>query len=105
MSTRARIGRRNDDGSISSIYLHCDGYPARALRTLVDEYADQQAVDRLPSAGDLSSFGAPLREPSAGMVSHGLEDYLQDARRCWAEHAYLFEGGTWLHSSLKGGSR
>jgi hypothetical protein len=102
MSTRARIGRRNADGSISSIYLHSDGYPSGALRTLLTAYPDCQDVDRLLSGGDLSSFGCPVSERTAGKVSHSLESYLEDAKRCWAEHAYLFEGGTWLHCLPKG---
>jgi hypothetical protein len=101
MSTRARIGRRNADGSISSIYLHSDGYPQGALRVLLTHYPERCDVDRLLSGGDLSSFGCPLREPTAGKVSQSLDDYLDDARGCWAEHAYLYEGGTWQHSPVR----
>jgi hypothetical protein len=101
MSTRARIGRRNADGSISSIYLHCDGYPAVALRVLLTHYPVRCDVDRLLSGGDLTSFGCPVREPAEGRVSQSLDDYLEEARHCWAEHAYLYEDGTWLHSPVR----
>ena len=62
MATRARIGRLNADGSVTSIYSHWDGYPDGAGATLAAHYTDAAKLDALLTEGDVSSLGAELGE-------------------------------------------
>ena len=67
MSTRARIGIENKDGTITSIYCHHDGYLAGGVgETLVVNYKDENKVGRLMELGDISSLGTePVDNPKA----------------------------------------
>lgn len=67
MSTPCRIGKRNEDGTISSIYCHFDGYVRGGVgETLVLHYKDEQTVDKLLGLGDLASLGwEPVENPNA----------------------------------------
>ena len=47
MGTRARIGRINPSGSITSIYTHWDGYPSHHLPILTQYYATAYRVAAL----------------------------------------------------------
>ena len=61
MSTNARIGIENEDGSIDSIYLHWDGYAKHgAGETLRDHYNTESQVRELIALGDISSLGDTL---------------------------------------------
>jgi hypothetical protein len=65
MSTRARIGLLQDDGSVQSIYSHWDGYPsngdgAGAGETLRDHWADSNKLRQLLALGDLSRLGIEI---------------------------------------------
>ncbi len=57
MGTRSRIGKLNDDGTVTSIYCHWDGYPSWTGRILLEHWNDHQRVDQLLSLGDLSGLG------------------------------------------------
>lgn len=56
MSTHARIGIRNADQSITSIYLHYDGGPAKCSRTLLRKYKSEEEIRKLIDFGDLHSL-------------------------------------------------
>ena len=60
MGTRSRIGIRNSDDSVVSIYCHWDGYPEHNGRILVDHYADEVKVRKLMALGNLSTLGANI---------------------------------------------
>lgn len=100
MSTRARIGRRNADGSVTSIFLYFDGGPATVMTRLSDTYTVGRAVDVLLAGGDRQTMDRPAIGQPAAKASGSVADYLQHARECWAEHAYLFDGGCWWHRPL-----
>jgi hypothetical protein len=69
MATRSRIGIENEDGTVSSIYSHWDGYPSHNGRILVDHYSDRDKVKALIALGDISS----LDEEVSTEDSHSLE--------------------------------
>ena len=56
MATRSRIGIENEDGTVSSIYCHWDGYPSNNGRTLIDHYSDREKVKELIALGSISAL-------------------------------------------------
>jgi len=56
MATRSRIGIENEDGSVSSIYCHWDGYPSNNGRILVAHYTDREKVKELIALGAISAL-------------------------------------------------
>jgi len=48
---------RNEDGTITSIYCHWDGYPSWNGRILLENYTDEQSVRKLMELGDMSILG------------------------------------------------
>jgi len=56
MATRSRIGIENEDGTVSSIYCHWDGYPTGNGRMLVEYYSDREKVKELIALGSISSL-------------------------------------------------
>lgn len=73
MSTRARIGIEEPDGSVTSIYSHWDGYPEGAGAILLEHYSEPDALRQLLALGDVSSLG-----PDIGRV-HNFETHSQNA--------------------------
>lgn len=62
MATRSRIGIRNEDASVDSIYCHWDGYPEHNGLILVRDYQDESKIRQLISMGSLSSLGPEIGE-------------------------------------------
>ena len=60
MGTHSRIGIRNSDDSVVSIYCHWDGDPENNGRCLVEHYTDEAKVRELMALGNLSSLGANI---------------------------------------------
>lgn len=56
MGTRSRIGCRQPDGTIRSIYVHWDGYPTHMAPKLVNLYSDFDTLTRLMDRGDRSTL-------------------------------------------------
>jgi len=66
MSTRCRIGIQNNDGTITSIYCHHDGYPSGVGEVLLNNYKTEEKIRELLKLGDLSSIGTePIDNPRA----------------------------------------
>jgi hypothetical protein len=57
MATRSNIGIRENDGTISTIYCHNDGYPQHVGRILLADYTSETAVRELLALGDISTLG------------------------------------------------
>ena len=57
MSTNASIAVKAECGSYRQIYLHWDGYPEGAGKTLVEHYNTQELADSLMDLGDISVLG------------------------------------------------
>lgn len=121
MSTRASISRVNDDGTITSIYSHWDGYPSWVGKKLLDNYNKDDIVTKLLSLGDISSLddsidkpeGHTFETPKEGYTifygrdrgEEGVEprthktkeefaDYWKDS---WCEYFYQFRNGQWYY--------
>jgi hypothetical protein len=110
------IGRLNDDGSITGIYCHFDGYLSYVGRILAEHYTDAAKVDALMALGDLSALGEEIGEkhdfrncPKGQCNAYGRDrgERNVDARtfetmRAFAddyEYAYLFVDGAWTVSA------
>lgn len=66
MSTSARIGILNNDGTVTSIYCHRDDYYRYVGNLLKKHYAYVDKIKCLINLGDLSSLGKePKSDPSA----------------------------------------
>lgn len=63
MATRSRIGIVNEDGTVSSIYCHWDGYPSNNGRILVEDYTDRDKVKSLIELGAISSLSKHVAPP------------------------------------------
>lgn len=70
MSTQAMIGVKQQDGSYNSIYLHWDGYPSAAGKTLLEHYGTHERAQQLIELGNLSEL-APVLNPTG--YTHGFD--------------------------------
>lgn len=103
MATRARIGIDNQDGTVTSIYLHHDGYTDGAGRILAADYTTPERVEALLELGDLSSLGGTSEdtiaygrdrgEDGCEAATHGYEDW--PASGAAFQYLYDLEAG-WL---------
>ena len=113
MSTNANINIRLPDGKYKSIYLHWDGYPSHAFKTLVKHYSDQDKAAALVELGDISCLYDSIECPEGHSYENAVEGYTiayhRDRGEDW-EHTqpkvsdepnddntynYLFENGEW----------
>lgn len=60
MATHSYIGKQNQNGTITAIYCHFDGYPSHHAPILIQHYDTEQKVDELLSLGDLSTLGEKI---------------------------------------------
>ena len=127
MGTRSTIAIRNDNGTVTGIYCHWDGYLSHNGRILQDYYTDEARVRELIALGDLSSLGATIGEqhnfnapdPAETLAETRCTAYARDrgetgvdARTCATyeefieqmgqEYDYLFENGAWTVRSYDG---
>lgn len=116
MATRSLIARQNDDGTVTAIYCHYDGYPEGVGRTLYTYWTDPAKVDALMDLGNLSVLGAEIGERhdfhehhdehrewclaygrdrgETGQESVNYSDrfhLMSSAHGAWAEFVYVFE--------------
>jgi hypothetical protein len=56
MSTRSRIAIENQNGSVTSVYCHFDGYISGVGKTLEKHYTDRSVVEELIELGDISAL-------------------------------------------------
>ena len=70
MATPSRIGIENENGTITSIYCHWDGYPDGVGATLKEHYSNTQKIKILLNLGDISILG----EQVATMDEHTFEN-------------------------------
>ena len=120
MATRSNIGIVNQDGSITGIYCHYDGYPEYVGKILLNHYNDVGIINKLMELGDLSSLGENLyvvgrtwSAPIEGVcVAYGrdrgekgvesrvfksIEQYNRNADNSGVNYQYLFEDGMWMY--------
>ena len=123
MSTRSFIGIRNEDGTITAVYCHWDGYPEYNGKMLVENYNTKEKSQELINLGDLSSirervkpnkeeihtFDNPLKDVTVAYYRDRGENwenvkpknfktltkYYDYATNSWGEYIYLFENNEW----------
>jgi cupin superfamily acireductone dioxygenase involved in methionine salvage len=113
MSTRWQIAALLGDGRYGCIYVHCDGYPSYALKTLQNHYTDQSKIDQLIELGDCLSIG-PLVENCDTFASRDGEE-LEDVKASYGdslkavaeehlhgdeEYRYFWDGKMWRIADL-----
>jgi hypothetical protein len=57
MATRSTIAIENEDGSVTGIYCHWDGYLSNNGKILFEHYSDAEKVRELIGLGFISSLG------------------------------------------------
>ena len=115
MGTRSRIGIENEDGTITSISCHWDGYLSHVGRILHTSYTTERKIQELMALGDLSSLGKEIGQKqnfdqptdhnwclaygrdrgetdTEARVSANREAY----RKLSEEFTYLWRDGEWL---------
>jgi hypothetical protein len=115
MGTHASIGKVNSDGTVTSIYLHYDGYRSHCGVMLKDHYNTEEKVDALLALGALSSINPEIGEPHSFDYHYNEhkdwclayhrdrgEAFRQDVyrnKRQWElnaeEYGYIWENGSW----------
>ena len=90
MSTRAMIGIENEDGTVTSIWTHWDGYPEHHGPILLEHYNTAEKVRELLALGDLSVLGKEIGEKHSFNERHG--DLRQDKWNNWCL-SYLRDRG------------
>lgn len=121
MSTNSRIGIKHEDGSVTAVYCHWDGYPEYNGRILCEYYETEEKAKALIALGSISSL-RPRLAPEPGEVhtfSNAQRDitvaYYRDRGerfdeeryqstvdyyRSTRDYRYLFSNGIWfLHGS------
>lgn len=115
MATRSRIGIKNLDGSIESIYCHFDGYPKGVGKVLKEFYTDESKIRELLALGDISILGPELyptkehtfQNPEEGVTlaygrdrgekeTESITHYtIRGFLNVGEEYNYLFQNGVW----------
>ena len=72
MATRSRIGIENEDGTVSSVYCHWDGYPSNNGRILVAHYTDREKVKELIALGAISALKENVSPPELPLDIIGI---------------------------------
>jgi hypothetical protein len=86
MSTHSNIGIVNDDGSLTYIYCHSDGYPSWNGRILLEHYTDPKKIKELMALGNISSLGANIGR------KHDFDNYEVSRKNNWTR-AYMRDRG------------
>ena len=104
MSTRAIIGKRIDEDSYLSVYLHREGYADYVGVILQEHYETPEKVDQLISLGDMSSFGNSI-DRCLFYNRDGRESWERNKPKlrnsqeiCSEEWVYIWDGTQWLGS-------
>ena len=110
MATRSLILKRSNDGNLTGIYCHWDGYPDGVGRKLIDHYNDPVKVASLLALGDISMLGYELsdtiaycrdrkEEMSLPFVFASIEA-IKDTN---FEYVHVFDGTAWTTYDLLNG--
>ena len=124
MATRSNIGIVNQDGSITGIYCHYDGYTEYVGKILLNHYTTADIVNELLKLGNLSQLCENVNptethtfdKPQDGVcVAYGRErgekdqeaivfedlgEFEDSAKNSWADYQYLFEDGKWSYRNV-----
>ena len=127
MGTRSNIGIVNDNGSVTGIYVHWDGYPEHNGKLLLNHYTNSEKINQLMSLGNLSYLAENIysdkkahsfRNPVDGVcVAYGrdrgetgtnswifdnISEFEEFAGNCCVDYQYLFNNGKWQYRNHNG---
>lgn len=76
MSTHSVVGFENEDGTLTTTYVHFDGYPEHAIPTIQKRVSDSgfEAFKDWVRAGEYSSYGSDDPEPGWNSDYKGIND-------------------------------
>jgi hypothetical protein len=95
MATRSLVGIRNEDGTMTLIYVHHDGYPSGVGAALYQHYTTEPQVRALMNSGDHSTLDRA--EPWEGAYGDGSDAVTTpDWPDSGQEWVYLWSGGEWF---------
>lgn len=117
MATRSTIGVQHEDGTISVIYCHWDGYLDHNGSLLVKHYNTLDRAEALVALGDVSSLCESIEQPEGhtfdtpvenhtifygrdrgedGTQARTFKDYRDyQKRHDGEEYNYMFRDGKW----------
>ena len=112
MATRSNIAIENQDGSVSAIYCHFDGYIDGAGKILQENYNTKEEMEQLIALGDISSLGKTIEETVAYHRDRGedLQEPMQhktvplyfEDQNSDIEYSYCFTlGGQFLVQQIR----
>ncbi len=131
MSTRSNIGILNNDGTVTAVYCHWDGYVEYNGRILAEYYPEMERVKRLISGGDLSSLNKEI-EPTADHsfdkpqddvcvfyhrdrgeqwedvkpdTYESIADMYNKLKNSWSEYLYVYIGNDWYYTRINEGEK
>jgi hypothetical protein len=93
MATRSRIAIENQDGTVTSIYCHFDGYLEHNGKILQNYFTNREKVEQLIALGDLSCLGEDIEEGSPDTIAYARdrgEDFHQKQHK---DVEAFFSGG------------
>lgn len=108
MATRSNIAIENQDGTVSSIYCHFDGYVYGVGKTLFDSYQSREKLQEIINLGDISQLnktpessvayhrdrGEDLQEPiQHKSVEEFFESFEQQYAYCLTKEGVYLTGG------------
>lgn len=111
MSTRCRIAIEDENGRVTSIYCHHDGYLHSSYsvgQILLNHYQDKNKINKLMELGDLSSLGteptrskcdcyAPTEELTPAAYVCSESQLVKNFKTSDQEYLYLFKNGEWRY--------
>lgn len=106
MATRSKIAIENQDGIVTSVYCHFDGYNSGVGKTLFEHY-DREKTEKLIELGNISSLGESIEDTIAYHrdrnedlhfeTFNNLDELFDDGFTSGIEYIYcLTKGGIWL---------
>jgi hypothetical protein len=96
MGTRSVVGIENDDGTVTYIYVHFDGYIEHIGTVLVNHYSTLERVQKLMKLGNCSSIdlnGVPKPYGEPAKTASSAYDFVNDNYYKHIEYFYLFVSG------------
>lgn len=109
MGTRSQIGIMNEDGSITTVYCHWDGYLSHNGKILLENYDTREKVLKLIEKGDMSVLAETAEDTHyyfkvdgnyydvAPVTYEDIDSYLTAQAESWCEYFYLFNDGQWKY--------
>lgn len=108
MSTRSRVGIKEKDGTVRSVYVHFDGYLAGVGKKLYESYQNADKIEQLINLGDMSSIADEVekcepytqRGEDLNIATDTIESFNKGWASCGEEYVYLYTDGKWMTNSV-----